>query len=111
MNPQAPDIDLDGRLQNDLLDYIFFLHGHARKKSFSIMEDYELSATYLRDLLAMLPANVQQILILDSCYSGSIFDELMGKDRILISSADNKNQAWNTKNALQIHSYAAYVEV
>ena len=84
MNPQAPDINLDGHLENDLLDYelfepeselkkafqqtannlttgqqfIFFLHGHARTNYFRIMENYELSATYLRDLLAMLPTNI-----------------------------------------------------
>jgi PKD repeat protein len=126
MNPQPPDINLDGRLENDLLDYelfepeselkkafqqaannltagqqfIFFLHGHARQDYFRIMDNYELSATYLRDLLAMLPANIQQILILDSCYSGSFFDELMAPNRILISSADNQTQAWNNKSTI-----------
>jgi hypothetical protein len=124
MNPQAPDIDLDLRLENELLDYeffdpeaelktafqqaannlkagqqfIFFLHGHARPNHFLIMNNYELSATYLRDLLAMLPSDTQQIIILDSCYSGSFFDELNQQGRILISSADNQNEAWNTKH-------------
>ena len=126
MNPHAPDIDLDGYLEEDKHDYklfdsalelkeafqqaasklqagqqfIFFLHGHARPDNFRIKPDYELSASYLRDLLAMLPAGVQQTIILDSCYSGSFFDELAGVDsRILISSADNTNLAWNTKLA------------
>jgi PKD repeat protein len=125
MNPHAPDIDLDGYLEEDKHDYklfdpalelkeafqqaasklqagqqfIFFLHGHARQDNFRIKPDYELSATYLRDLLAMLPAGVQQIIILDSCYSGSFFDKLAGvEERILISSADNNNLAWNTKS-------------
>jgi len=126
MNPHAPDIDLDGYLEDDKHDYklfdpateltnafqqaasklqagqqfIFFLHGHARPDNFRIKPDYELSANHLRDLLAMLPAGVQQTIILDSCYSGSFFDELTGvESRILISSADNNNLAWNTKLA------------
>jgi WD40 repeat protein len=126
MNPHAPDIDLDGYLEEDKHDYklfdpalelkeafqqaasklqagqqfIFFLHGHARPDNFRIKSDHELSANNLSDLLAMLPAGVQQTIILDSCYSGSFFDELAGVDsRILISSADNTNLAWNTKLA------------
>jgi len=46
----------------------------------------------------MLPTDIQQILILDSCYSGSFFNELNQQGRILISSADSENKAWNTKN-------------
>jgi hypothetical protein len=124
MNPQAPDINLDLRLEEELLDYnffdpeaelktafeqaasklttgqqfIFFLHGHASPNNFLIMNNYQLSATYLQQLLAMLPTDIQQILILDSCYSGSFFDELTQQGRILISSADSENKAWNTKN-------------
>ena len=82
MNPHAPDIDLDGYLEEDKQDYklfdpalelkeafqqaasklqagqqfIFFLHGHARPDHFRIKPDYELSANNLRDLLALLPA-------------------------------------------------------
>jgi len=124
MNPQAPDINLDLRLEDELLDYnffdpeaelktafeqaasklttgqqfIFFLHGHASPNNFLIMNNYQLSATYLKQLLALLPTDIQQILILDSCYSGSFFDELHQQGRILISSADSENKAWNTKN-------------
>jgi WD40 repeat protein len=126
MNPQAPDIDLDGYLEEERVDYrffdpeqeledvftqvagklwpgqqfIFFLHGHAREDHFLIRPDYELTASHLHNLLARLPTNVQQILILDSCYSGSFFNELTGVDnRILISSADDHSLAWNTEFA------------
>jgi len=126
MNPQPPDIDLDGFLEDNRHDYkffdpaqelslaftqaasklragqqfVFFLHGHADPDHFLIMPNYELSASHLRDLLAGLPAGVQQILILDSCYSGSFFNELTGvANRILISSADDKTLAWNTEIA------------
>jgi hypothetical protein len=123
MNPQAPDINLDLYQEQELLDYkffdpeaelktafeqaatklttgqqfIFFLHGHASPNNFLIMNNYQLSATYLQQLLAMLPTDIQQILILDSCHSGSFFDELHQQGRILISSADSENKAWNTK--------------
>jgi hypothetical protein len=126
MNPQAPDIDLDGYLEKDRVDYqffdpeqeledvftqvagklwpgqqfIFFLHGHARQDHFLIRPDYELTASHLQNLLARLPTNVQQILILDSCYSGSFFNELTGvENRILISSADDHTLSWNTEFA------------
>ncbi len=126
MNPHAPDIDLDGYLEEDKQDYklfdpalelkkafqqaasklqagqqfIFFLHGHARPDHFRIKPDYELSANNLRDLLALLPAGVQQAIILDSCYSGSFFDELAGVEgRILISSADDTTLAWNAADS------------
>jgi PKD repeat protein len=127
MNPHAPNIDnLEGYLEEDKHDYklfdpaselstafqqaasklqagqqfIFFLHGHASQNNFRIKPDYELSANHLGELLAMLPAGVQQIIILDSCYSGSFFDELAGVDgRILISSADSNNLAWNAEYA------------
>jgi PKD repeat protein len=80
--------------------FVFFLHGHANPDAFVIMPDYHLTANQLRDLLATLPADVQQIIILDSCYSGSFFEELAGvEDRILISSADASTLAWNTEYA------------
>jgi PKD repeat protein len=80
--------------------FVFYLHGHAEQDSFLITPTYRLSASYLRDLLATLPTDVQQIIILDSCYSGSFFDELKGVEgRILISSADDQTLAWNTKYA------------
>jgi len=124
INMWPQDIDLDGHPDTQRQDYnlfdpeqnftdafaqaaarivsgqqfIFYIHGHARENHFIISADYELSATRLRDLLATLPAGVQQIIILDSCYSGSFLDELAGvADRIVISSADATSLAWNTK--------------
>jgi PKD repeat protein len=126
INMWPQDIDLDGHPDTQRQDYnlfdpeknfteafaqaasrivsgqqfIFYIHGHARENHFIITSDYELSATRLRDLLATLPAGVQQIIILDSCYSGSFLDELSGvPNRIVISSADATSRAWNTINA------------
>ncbi|WP_069471890.1 WD40 repeat domain-containing protein [Candidatus Marithrix sp. Canyon 246] len=123
MNPQAPDLNEDGYLENELLDYqlfnpeqelttafqqaaqnfgeqfIFYLHGHARPEHFRIKPDYELSASHLQTLLAQIPSSIPQILILDSCYSGSFFNKLKQPGRILISSADNQSLAWSDKNA------------
>jgi len=124
LNPWQPDIDLDGYPDNNRQDYnlfdpkpelsaaftqaaanlsagqqfVFYLHGHARPDHFLITPSYELSATHLRDLLATLPTGVQQIIILDSCYSGSFADELAGvANRVIITSADDNTLAWNTQ--------------
>ncbi|MCP4698323.1 MAG: PKD domain-containing protein [Gammaproteobacteria bacterium] len=128
MNPRAPDIEqpLDGRLEEERLDYalfdpeqelteafaqaaaklapgqqfVFYLHGHARQDNFLIMPDYELSASRLRDLLAVLPAGIRQIIILDSCYSGSFLDELAGvQERIVIASSNDETSAWSAQHA------------
>ncbi len=119
MNPQAPDLNDDGYLEKERLDYrlinpeqelttafqqaaqnsgeqfIFYLHGHARPEHFRIKPDYELSADFLQSLLNKIPSTIPQILILDSCYSGSFFNKLKQRGRILISSADNKSLTWN----------------
>jgi PKD repeat protein len=122
MNLRAPDIELDGLPETDRQDYnlfepkeqleqafaqaaarlsadqqfIFYLHGHARQDRASL-GNHELSASKLRDLLATLPADTQQIIIIDTCYSGSFFDELAGvENRVLISSADDRHLAWQT---------------
>jgi hypothetical protein len=124
MNPWQPDIDLDGYPDDNRQDYnlfdpepelsaafaqaaanlsagqqfVFYLHGHARKDHFLITPSYELSASRLRDLLATLPDGVQQVIILDSCYSGSFADELAGvENRVVITSADESTLAWNTQ--------------
>jgi PKD repeat protein len=120
MNVQAQDIDLDGFPDTELQDYdlfepeqqlsqafaqaagrltagqqfIFYLHGHARQ-DLARLSNYDLTASHLRDLLATLPAGTQQIIIIDTCYSGSFFDELAGvANRVVISSADDRQQAW-----------------
>jgi PKD repeat protein len=125
INPWPPEIDLDGHPDEDRQDYnlfepaqnfaeafaqaaahltagqqfVFYIHGHARPDHFLITPDYELSASHLRDLLATLPAGVEQIIMLDSCYSGSFLDDLAGVDnRVVITSADAETAAWNTRH-------------
>jgi len=115
LNVMAPDINpLDGRPEAERQDYalfnpeqeltaafaqatanlkvgeqfILYFHGHARP-DLAYLADYELTATQLRDLLATVPTGVQQIIILDTCYSGSFLDELSGvADRIVIASTN-----------------------
>ena len=78
--------------------FIFYLHGHARQDHFLITPSYELPASKFSDLLATLPAGIQQVIILDSCYSGSFIDELAGVDnRIIITSSDDSTSTWNTE--------------
>jgi WD40 repeat protein len=120
MNPRAPDLDGDGYQEYHLHDYtlrnakadikhafaqasknlapIFFLyiHSHARKDHIKITPTYELSASELKSLLDhQLPQAILQIIILDTCYSGSFMDELAGvENRIVMTSTDDKNLAW-----------------
>lgn len=120
LNPQPPDIDGDGSLELERHDYpllhpaqklattfeaikknlpaeqpfLFYWHGHARPDSLKIHPDYELSAEQLNQLLENIPANTEQVIILDSCYSGSFLDELKGvPNRIVLTSADDVNNA------------------
>ncbi len=68
--------------------FVFYLHGHARPDRAYLL-GYELSATQLRDLLATVPAGVQQIIILDTCYAGSFLNELAGvAHRVVVTSTD-----------------------
>lgn len=126
LSPLAPDIDDDGHPDKERHDYelfepkkdiaeafnkaaakliegqqfIFYIHSHANPNQFIIDDNTRLSALELKELLAKIPTNVQQIIILDSCHSGSFFDELTGvTGRILISSANDKNLAWHTEYA------------
>jgi hypothetical protein len=121
MNPQAPDLDDDGYQEDHLQDFnlfdpetditqafteaaknlkpgqqfIFYVHGHSRKDSFQITPNYELSALKLKELLGLIPAGVQQLIFIDTCYSGSFLNELAGvENRIVITSTDDKSLTW-----------------
>jgi len=121
MNPQAPDLDDDGYQEDHLQDYnlfdpetdikeafteaaknlkagqqfIFYIHGHSRPDSFNITPNYELSAVKLKELLDSIPAGVQQLLFINTCYSGSFLNELAGvENRIVITSTDDKSLTW-----------------
>jgi hypothetical protein len=121
MNPQPPDLDGDGYLETELQDYqlidpakeldkafeqaashlqagqqfVFYWHGHALPDYFRLKQDYELPAEQLSQLLEKIPTGVKQVIILDSCYSGSFIDELKGvANRIILTSADASNKAW-----------------
>jgi len=78
--------------------FVFFLHGHARADSVRISKTEEMSAQELKALLAQIPTNVEQIIILDTCYSGSFLDELASvPNRVVITSADANSQAWSAE--------------
>ncbi|WP_069471129.1 PKD domain-containing protein [Candidatus Marithrix sp. Canyon 246] len=121
MNPQAPDLDDDGFQEDHLQDFnlfdpetdinkafteaaknlkagqqlIFYIHGHSRKDSFNITPNYELSAAKLKELLDLIPAGVQQLIFIDTCYSGSFLNELAGvENRIVITSTDDNSLTW-----------------
>ncbi len=77
--------------------FVLYLHGHARRDAIRIGRAEELEATELRDLLAKIPAGVEQIIILETCYSGSFLDELKNvPGRVVVTAADADSLAWNT---------------
>jgi WD40 repeat protein len=121
MNPQAPDLDDDDYQEYHLHDFnlfdpetdikeaftqaaqnltagqqfIFYIHGHARHDVINITPIYELSASKLKTLLDILPQGIQQVIILDTLYSGSFMDELAGvENRIVITSTDDMSLRW-----------------
>jgi hypothetical protein len=78
--------------------FVLYLHGHARINSVQMNRTIEISAQEIKDLLAQIPPNVEQIIIFDTCYSGSFMDRLSGAaNRIVIASADAETKAWSTK--------------
>ncbi|MBF0257692.1 MAG: hypothetical protein HQK62_02455 [Desulfamplus sp.] len=126
MNPLPPDINEDGNPDSHLQDYnllqpetdledafskaaselsegsqfILYIHGHANINNIRITRDYTLPATGLKSLLDKIPSSVQQVIILDTCYSGSFLDELAGSpNRIVMTSTDGITSAWNVEVA------------
>ena len=76
--------------------FILYLHGHARLDSVRMNQTAETSAQEIKTLLEQIPTDVEQIIILDTCFSGSFLDDLSGvPNRILITSADAENLAWS----------------
>jgi len=78
--------------------FVFYVHTHARPDYLKINREYELSAQELQDLLAQIPVGVEQIIILDTCHSGSFIDNLSGvPQRTVLTSADPDSTAWNVE--------------
>ncbi|WP_069473727.1 C13 family peptidase [Candidatus Marithrix sp. Canyon 246] len=116
------DIDGDGKEEDNIVDYqlfdplseleaafdsikylqagqqfIFYFHGHANPEQLQMNLENWLSAEELKRLLDKVPTAAQQLIILDSCYSGSFLNELSATNRIIVASADAKTRAWNAK--------------
>ncbi|OAD21918.1 Peptidase C13, legumain, partial [Candidatus Thiomargarita nelsonii] len=91
--------------------FIFYLHGHARPDSVEIGRTEKMSAQELKILLAQIPTDVEQIIILDTCYSGSFLDELAGvPNRVVISSADANSLAWTTESMSFAESFIGQLQ-
>ncbi len=79
--------------------FILYLHGHARSDYVRMSQTAETSAQEIKTLLDQIPTDVEQIIILDTCFSGSFLDELSGvPNRILITSADAESLAWSPED-------------
>ncbi|RKZ82201.1 MAG: hypothetical protein DRR19_21060, partial [Candidatus Parabeggiatoa sp. nov. 1] len=101
-NPKTQLQQAFTQASNDLSpdqQFIFYLHGHASADLITIAQDEKMSAQELKELLAQIPTDVEQIIILDTCHSGSFLDELAGvPNRLVITSADANSKAWSPKS-------------
>ena len=79
--------------------FVLYIHGHALQENLNITKGNELTSTKLNQLLSKIPSEVQQIIILDTCHSGSFMDELSSDsdNRILVTSADADTSEWNVE--------------
>jgi len=94
-----------GKELNTGQQFILYLHGHANPDALIMNQTTNLSAQQLKILLDQIPTDVEQVIILDTCYSGSFLPELAGvANRIVITSADAETQDWNAK----LGSFSAY---
>lgn len=85
--------------------FVFYLQGHGLANQLKITRDYWLQASDLRRLVDKVPLDVSQVIMIDSCYSGSFLDELsLSEDlratvqRVVLTSADADNRAWNVRS-------------
>jgi hypothetical protein len=81
---------------NATQQFIFYIHGHAEKDNLKINREYWLPAQQLQQLLNKIPA--EQIIIIDTCYSGSFLDDISGSNRTILTSSDAETVAWNNSN-------------
>ncbi|SEH04283.1 translocation protein TolB [Candidatus Venteria ishoeyi] len=77
--------------------FVFYLHGHAEPNRIQrLNRSTDLEAAALKDLLNSLPDYIEQVIIVDTCYSGSFIDDLKDHPkRIVITSSDALNVTWN----------------
>ncbi len=80
--------------------FIFYLHGHADKDLLHLIYgSVEMSAQEIKTLLDQIPTGVEQIIILDTCFSGSFLDDLSGvPNRLVITSGDAENRDWSAED-------------
>jgi WD40 repeat protein len=84
---------------------VLYIHGHAKQEQLRISREYWLESganhdfngdsVHLQGLLANLAPQVEQVIILDSCYSGSVLDELAAPNRIIMTSTNATSTAWH----------------
>jgi len=78
--------------------FVLYWHGHALPDHL-IPNNETLSALQLSQLLDPIPAEVTQVIILDTCYSGSFLDELKGvPNRIVLTSTNDLDTAWKMRD-------------
>ncbi len=91
--------DRAAAMLNKNSQFVFYVHGHSREDSLTMKQGSALTAATLNTYLNRLPSETRKIIIIDTCYSGSFFDDIKGSNRILISSSDSSTKAWNGLSA------------
>lgn len=78
--------------------FVFYWHGHALPNHF-IQDNSNFSALHLNHWLNQIPTTIEQVVILDSCYSGSFLDELSGvPNRIVLTSTNDFDNTWQMRD-------------
>ncbi len=81
--------------------FVLYIHSHGLKNpaALQLARSSDINGSQLRSLLDKLPDFVQQVLILDTCYSGAFLSELKDSERqrIVITSSDATAEAWNVR--------------
>ncbi|MBF0103636.1 MAG: hypothetical protein HQK77_22280 [Desulfobacterales bacterium] len=80
--------------------FIFYFHGHASQDSLTLTQGRYLTAQKLKELMALLPEEIQKLIWIDACFSGSFLDDLAGKNRIIITSSEADKRSWNTEKGV-----------
>ena len=80
---------------NDLIAIIISSHGYPGgvRNKVGIAKDRALSARELKDLIAPI-SNKQVIIIISSCYSGSLINELQGEQTVILTASSAKKTSF-----------------
>ncbi len=123
MTPFSPDINLDGHEDPELRDFkllnpdaelrdafervaktlsagqqfILYVHGRSKAENLEIDTDVYFSAQTLKQYLDLIPADIQQVIILDIQFSETFLDDIAAQNRLIVA-ATRTSDKWFYNN-------------